>query len=190
MINKLRPKLSGFILPLFCTAAVFSTCVQAQDGVTAVASISSCNDDRVSGFAFLREQPSSEGIKTVSVAIAVRGLSEGAHAVHIHETGECQPCSAAQGHFDPGPNGESSPDGNHPHHAGDLVNINVVDGSGFLQTPTTRVTLSDGPLSVFDEDGSAIIIHDNPDTYCPEGAEPGCAGGSRAACGIIRRVGR
>jgi Cu-Zn family superoxide dismutase len=54
-----------------------------------------------------------------------------------------------------------------------------------MKTKTSRITLSPGPLSVFDADGSAFIIHDFEDTYCPEGVAAGCAGGSRAACGII-----
>jgi len=37
------------------------------------------------------------------------------------------------------------------------------DGKGTLKAVTTRVTLSDGPLSIFDTDGTAIIIHGNPD---------------------------
>ena len=56
-----------------------------------------------------------------------------------------------------------------------------------MQTTTSRVTLSDGPLSVFDADGSALIVHVDPDTYCLEGEEKGCAGGARAACGVIER---
>ncbi len=53
---------------------------------------------------------------------------------------------------------------------------------------TNRVTLSPGRLSILDDDGSAFIIHTNPDTYCDEEADlkKGCAGGSRDACGIIR----
>jgi Cu/Zn superoxide dismutase len=30
-----------------------------------------------------------------------------------------------------------------------------------------------------------VIIHVNPDTYCPQGPVAGCAGGARAACGVI-----
>ena len=41
------------------------------------------------------------------------------------------------------------------------------------------------PLSLFDKEGSAFIIHDREDTYCPDGDVAGCAGGTRAACGII-----
>jgi Cu-Zn family superoxide dismutase len=107
--------------------------------------------------------------------------------VHIHETAACEPCSAAEGHFDPGPAGFSSPDGNHPYHSGDLINIEARGrkGRGRLNVLTTRITLAPGPLSIFDADGSAFIIHVNPDTYCPGGEEAGCAGGGRVACGII-----
>jgi Cu-Zn family superoxide dismutase len=154
--------------------------------VRASADIRGCEDAGISGSADLIERPSTEGIKIVDVTIRVSGMKPGKHAVHIHETGSCTPCNAAKGHFDPGPHGFSAPDGNHPFHSGDLVNIEVnPSGTGVLHTSTTRVTLSPGPLSVFDADGSAIIIHTDPDTYCPEGDVKGCAGGARAACGII-----
>ena len=69
---------------------------------------------------------------------------------------------------------------------GDLINIEVNHrGNGKMKTKTTRVSLSPGPLSLFDENGSSFIIHVDKDTYCPEGEAKGCAGGSRAACGII-----
>ena len=116
------------------------------------------------------------------------GLLPGDHAVHIHETANCQPCSAAGGHFDPGPNSNSNPDGNHPFHSGDLVSLKVSGrGRGLLAAVSSRVSLSEGPLSLFDEDGSAFIIHHHPDSYCPEGVVSGRAGGSRAACGVIVR---
>ena len=71
---------------------------------------------------------------------------------------------SAGGHFDPGPSGNMDPDANHPFHMGDLPNLKVgADGKGELDATTTRVTLTDGPLSLLDADGSAIIIHGNPD---------------------------
>jgi Cu-Zn family superoxide dismutase len=158
------------------------------------AKIRACDSNQSLGVAFLYERDSDEGVKEVDVAIRIREgsdvLSEGRHAVHIHEVGNCaQTCAAAGGHFDPGPYGNSSPDGNHPFHLGDLVNIQIADnGQGSLHSTTSRVTLSHGPLSVFDADGSAIIIHTNPDTYCPDGPVTGCAGGARAACGVIERT--
>jgi superoxide dismutase, Cu-Zn family len=155
---------------------------------TAVAEIKGCTDATITGRAQLSEIPSPEGVKQVLVELTVRGLPDGKHGVHIHETANCQPCAAAGGHFDPGPSGNPSVDANHPFHSGDLVNIDVHGGYGVLLTLTTRVTLAPGPLSIFDSDGSALIIHEKPDTYCPQGEVHDCAGGGRAACGIIEGV--
>lgn len=158
-----------------------------------MATIEGCSDDDIIGTALLREAPTAEGIKQVEVYMLVRGLSDGAHAVHVHETAECEPCTAAGGHHDPGPHGKSTPDApdfNHPYHMGDLVNLEVEDGVGMMQTETNRFTLSPGRLSIFDDDGSAFIIHTEKDTYCDREDEldPGCAGGARDACGIIKPV--
>ncbi len=161
--------------------------------VKAQAKIRGCNvGDDIRGRAILKERRSDQGVKEVSVTMFLRGddLPDGEHGVHIHETASCEPCGEAGGHFDPGPNSNSSPDGNHPFHLGDLVNLDVNHGTGVLHTTTTRVTLSDGPLSIFDEDGSAFIVHINPDTFCPNGEEAGCAGGGRLACGIIKPIRR
>jgi superoxide dismutase, Cu-Zn family len=159
----------------------------AEPVVRAAAVIKGCDDPGVSGRLELVERPSLEGVKLVDVTLEVQGLSDGKHAVHIHEVGACTPCGEAKGHFDPGPAGKSSPDGNHPYHSGDLINLEVKGATGTMTTTTSRITLSAGPLSVFDKDGSAVIIHSDPDTYCPEGEIKGCAGGGRAACGVIEK---
>jgi Cu-Zn family superoxide dismutase len=169
-----------------------------EGGLKANAEIKGCTDPNVSGMATLAEQVTPEGIKEVTVEMKVTGLSDGKHAVHIHEVGACEPCGAAKGHHDPGPFGESRPDSagtdapakdiNHPYHMGDLINLEVKDGVGRMKHTTNRVTLSPGRLTIMDEDGSSFIIHTNPDTYCDEETDlkKGCAGGSRDACGIIR----
>lgn len=164
-----------------------ATPINAADAPKAYADIKGCEDAKVTGRATLSERPSPEGVKLVDIEIKVSGLPDGKKAVHIHEVGNCTPCGAAKGHFDPGPHGNSSPDGNHPFHMGDLINIEIKNGSGTMSTTTNRVTLSPGPLSIFDADGSAFIIHVQEDTYCPGGEVKGCAGGARAACGIIQK---
>jgi Cu-Zn family superoxide dismutase len=160
--------------------------------VTATADIVGCTDKNIKGTGTLVERESAEGIKQVDVSLIVKGLKDGKHAVHIHETAACEPCKAAKGHHDPGPNSNSKPDApnfNHPYHMGDLVNIDVKDGLGVMTTSTSRITLSDGRLSIFDKDGASFIIHTNEDKYCDQDSElkKGCAGGSRDACGIIKR---
>ena len=133
------------------------------------------------------------------VVVQVSGLKDGKNAVHEHEVGKCEPCAAAGGHHDPGPAAKPTPDTsteavpaadiNHPYHMGDLVNLLVKDGVGHLEHTTNRFTLSPGRLSVFDADGSSIIVHTEADTYCDEESElrKGCAGGARSACGILSR---
>ena len=167
-----------------------SSGVMAQGVVTAKAKLAGCTDPNITGRAVLIEKPSSEGVKEVVVTLSMHGLPPGKHGVHIHEAGSCAatttPCGAAGGHFDPGPNGNSSAEGNHPFHTGDLINIKANSyGDGNLVFVTSRLTLSPGVLSVDDANGSAFIVHVGEDTYCPGGPATGCAGGGRAACGII-----
>ena len=108
--------------------------------------------------------------------------------MHIHEVGNCTPCSAAGSHLDLGPFGHNVPvTENHPYHSGDLVNIEIGPrGTGSMSTTTSRIALSPGNLSIFDADGGSIIIHALPDLYCPDPGDANCAGGARVACGIFR----
>jgi Cu-Zn family superoxide dismutase len=167
------------------------------DDLAAAAAMKGCENPDIKGTATLVEQQSAEGIKQVTVEMKVTGLSDGKHAVHIHEFGKCEPCAAAGGHHDPGPFGQSRPDSatddkpardiNHPYHMGDLINLEVTDGVGYMKHTTSRITLSPGALSIIDGDGSSFIVHTMVDTYCDEESDlkKGCAGGARDACGII-----
>ena len=125
----------------------------------------------------------------MEIHLTAKGLKPGNHGVHLHAVGKCEPdFTAAGGHFDPGPAGNPDPDMNHPFHMGDLPNVEAgSDGRGTMKAVTTRVTLSDGPLSLFDEDGSAIIIHGNPDQMITGAAKSGVSGGPRIACGVIQK---
>jgi Cu-Zn family superoxide dismutase len=172
--------------------------VAAAGEMRASADIKGCTNAKITGTASLVEQVTPEGVKEVTVELRVTGLPDGKHAVHIHETGACEPCAAAGGHHDPGPFGQPRPDTasdvapatdiNHPFHMGDLINLEVKNGVGTLKHTTSRVTLAPGRLSVLDTDGSSIIVHSQPDTYCDEETDlkKGCAGGAREACGIIQ----
>jgi superoxide dismutase, Cu-Zn family len=183
-------------LLLACALAV--PAIAAADGLAAVADLKGCTNAAITGKATLIEQVTAEGVKEVTVELRVKGLPDGKHAVHIHEVGLCEPCAAAGGHHDPGPAGQPRPDTasdivpatdiNHPFHMGDLINLDVKDGVGTLRHTTNRVTLAPGRLSVFDADGSAIVVHAQADTYCDAESDlrKGCAGGAREACGIIR----
>lgn len=122
-------------------------------------------------------------------------LTAGRHAVHIHETGNCDPFSAAKGHYDGNidpqvnPQANVSPGlGNHPYHLGDLPSLVVDDkGVGTLYAVSSRVTLSDGLNTLFDQDGSAFIVHELEDRYLPDPPTKDAPGGPRIACGVIVR---
>ncbi len=166
-------------LIVFAGAAIPAAAQQAHATITGKG---------ITGEATFTEQQTGGG-KAVLVELTIQGLTPGTHGVHLHAVGKCDPdFSAAGGHFDPGPFGNMDPDANHPFHMGDIPNVTAdADGKGTLRTITTRVTLSDGPLSLFDADGSAIVIHGNPDQGITGEPKSGVSGGPRVACGVITR---
>ena len=120
----------------------------------------------------------------VLISAEVTGLSPGAHGFHIHGVGACSPdFKAAGSHFAPGgePHGYLHEEGPH---AGDLPNIHAgADGNARAEYFTAAVTLDAGAdHSLFDEDGSAFVVHADPDDYLDVGSA-----GDRIACGIIER---
>lgn len=150
----------------------------------------------ISGEARLEEE--YEG--RVRIRVSLQGtpeskLTPGRHAIHIHETGACDPFSGAKGHFDGNIDPQVNPDanvspglGNHPYHLGDLPNLFVdQDRKGSLYTLTSRVAISPGLTSLFDKDGSAFIVHELEDRYLPDPPTKDAPGGPRIACGIIVR---
>ena len=132
------------------------------------------------------------GTRAVEITATIRGLKPGPHGFHLHAVGKCDPnFAAAGGHFDPGPASNTDPDANHPFHMGDLPNL-VADRNGVarIKTVTTRVTLLEGPLSVFDADGTAIIVHGEADQGRTGEPKSGVSGGPRIACGVIEQTSR
>jgi Cu-Zn family superoxide dismutase len=128
----------------------------------------------------------------VWVDVRAHDLTPGFHGFHIHETGRCEPpFESAGGHL-------ALEDEPHPQHVGDLPVLLVgEDGRTHQLTPTDRFRVSD----LIDLDGSAVIVHSDPDNYAnipdryrSENGQPGPdaetlgAGdsGERVACGIVR----
>jgi len=142
----------------------------------------------ITGTADFAERAQGTG-SLVEITVSVTGLKPGLHGVHLHAVGKCEPdFTAAGGHFDPGPASNPDPDANHPFHMGDIPNLQVgQNGRGSMKIVTSRVTLSEGPLSLFDADGSAIIIHGNPDQGITGEPKSGVSGGPRVACGVINK---
>jgi superoxide dismutase, Cu-Zn family len=123
----------------------------------------------------------------VLVSVEVRGLAPGLHAIHIHEVGKCEgpKFTSAGGHFNPAKSkhGLKSPDG---FHAGDMADLYATkDGMARYQTLNDRITLGPGEASVFDADGSSVVIHANADDHM---SDPAGNAGDRIACGVITKV--
>lgn len=124
----------------------------------------------------------------VHVNVHVKGLTPGLHGIHIHGIGACGPTfAAAGGHYNPltRQHGLRNTAGAH---AGDLPNLIVnADGVAHLDAKTDRVTLTNGPTTLFDTTtgavGSALIIHANEDDQQTDATNGGSGG--RIACGVI-----
>src|SRR5262245_8831995 len=131
------------------------------------------------GSALLREQDGQ-----VHIVVQAGGLSPGPHAIHVHAAGRCEPPAfqSAGDHFNPlaKKHGLESPEGAH---AGDLPNLEVgANGQVEYVAVTDRLTLGPGPTSVFDADGSAIVVHALPDD---QRTDPAGNSGERELCGPL-----
>ncbi|HUM12928.1 MAG TPA: superoxide dismutase family protein [Myxococcaceae bacterium] len=115
----------------------------------------------------------------------LKNLPKGVHALHFHETGKCEaPFKTAGGHYNPTQrsHGVLDPGGLH---AGDLPNL-VVPRSGKVdfETFAPALTLSPGPTTVLDADGSALVLHAKADDHH---TQPSGDAGDRIACAVIVR---
>jgi Cu-Zn family superoxide dismutase len=163
----------GFAVLLFAAAAMPAS---AQ---TANADLKSA-DGKNAGSVKLTQLPNG-----VLLTASLKGLPAGEHAFHVHAVGKCEPpFTSAGGHFNPASkkHGIMAAEG---YHAGDMPNLHV-SGSGELaiEVMNAGITLEKGkPNSVFDADGSAIVIHAGKDDYK---SDPAGNAGGRIACGVIQ----
>ena len=120
----------------------------------------------------------------VRILVEAKGLPPGPHGAHVHAVGKCDPpdFNSAGPHFNPTnkQHGALNPQGSH---AGDLPNLTVgPDGTGRMETTTEQLSLGSGPSSVWDADGSALVVHANADDFK---TDPTGNSGARVACGVL-----
>ena len=137
------------------------------------------------GTALLWQDPAN----VVHVELQLRDLPPGEHGIHFHAVAKCEggttAFSTAGGHYNPigkehGLNNSAGP------HAGDAQNVIVAaDGHAQVNFTTDRVTLTAGSTSLFDGDGSAIVIHADRDDQV---SQPSGNSGARIACGTVRNT--
>ena len=121
--------------------------------------------------------------------INARGLPAGTHAMHIHETGRCEPPAfeSAGAHWNPEDreHGLQNPQGPH---RGDLPNITVGEEGTFVSEVTVENSNLRGSRAfgfantIIDEDGAALVIHAQPDDYT---SQPSGSAGERIACAVL-----
>ena len=126
----------------------------------------------------------------VHVEVQVSGMPPGPHGLHFHAVGSCESTTAgafagAGAHYNPlgrqhGLDNAAGP------HGGDAPNFTVnADGTGRASFTTDRISLTDGSTSLFDTDGSAIVIHAAADDQI---SQPAGNSGARIACGVVKRT--
>ncbi|MFD1145348.1 superoxide dismutase family protein [Larkinella insperata] len=172
-------------LVLLSMASSITGCRDHQDpSATATVSLISTSGSNV-GSAEMTED--KDGMVTLKVNVT--SLPAGSHGIHFHEIGaadpQAAPAFATSGeHYNPASrkHGLENPEGTH---AGDLPNL-VVDaqGRGSLVTTTDRITLTDGPKTLFDANGSSLIIHASIDD---QKTDPSGNSGPRIAGGVVER---
>jgi superoxide dismutase, Cu-Zn family len=124
----------------------------------------------------------------VLIKLQLKGIAPGEHAFHVHAVGKCDAPSfeSAGPHFNPT---------NHKHgmmagegHAGDMPNLHVPQsGELSVEVFNPAISLDKGkPNSVFDNDGSSLVIHAKADDYK---SDPAGNSGDRIACGVLQQSG-
>lgn len=122
----------------------------------------------------------------IDLALDVAGLPQGLLGTHLHAVGKCEPrnFASAGGHLNPAgrQHGAHNPMGSH---LGDLPNLSVrADGTASLSV-LLEGSAGDVAEALFDDDGTAIVIHAAPDDYR---TDPTGNSGARIACGVFAKT--
>lgn len=158
--------------------ALIAGAAPAQEMATAKATLQG-RDGAELGSATFYETPSG----MTWIVVQATGVPPGIHGVHVHETGDCSAddFTSAGGHLAGDmQHGVLIEGGPHP---GDLPNAHVQEDGVLAYEIFADLSLGDD--DVFDDDGSAVIVHGGADDYR---SQPAGDSGPRIACGVIERT--
>lgn len=175
---------------LFNVAAIIALCGACKSAQRIGNSVSSANAImyNTSGAPIGTAQIWQDKNGLVHVDIASISLPGGTHGIHFHGVGKCEATGAfatAGGHYNPMAleHGLNNPKGPH---AGDNPNIEIPSsGIGTVSFTSDRVSLTPGTRSLFDADGSSLVIHAGADDQV---SNPAGNSGARIACGVVRAL--
>jgi len=190
--HTLEPKMihsrSSLLAGVAFMLAMLGACSSAQRARDAVARGVAVISD-VNGATVGTAQLSQNAAGVVTVDIASLALPAGTHGIHFHEAGICQggstAFSTAGAHYNPLGREHGLENANGPH-AGDAPNVVIpTSGIGAVSFGTNRVSLTPGAISLFDSNGSSIVVHANADD---QRTQPSGNSGGRIACGVVRAI--
>lgn len=131
-----------------------------------------------------------EGAAGVLIQGRLMKLPPGEHAFHVHAIGKCEPATgfkSAGDHYAATRAQHGFLHAQGPH-AGDMPNQFVpADGVLHLSVLASEVTLAPGPATLFDQDGSSLVLHAKADDYR---SQPSGNAGERIACAVVTRATR
>lgn len=175
------------MIPVAVAAAVLAGCASAPTPLNRVAVAYATISDATGAQRGTAEMWQDLD-KVVHVNVQLSGLPPGPHGIHFHAVGTCDPSGAfasAGVHYNPlgRRHGLDNPAGPH---AGDAPNFTVgSDGIGRASFTTDRISLTDGSTTLFDSDGSSIVVHAAADDQI---SQPSGNSGARIACGVVKRT--
>lgn len=122
----------------------------------------------------------------VNISIALAGIPQGVHGLHLHLVGECAApgFESAGAHLNPAgkQHGVENPAGAH---LGDLPNVLIGASGAGTVSATLRGSREEVLAHLFDADGTAVVVHTERDDYR---TDPTGNAGSRVACGVLTRT--
>ncbi|WP_394730508.1 superoxide dismutase family protein [Altererythrobacter sp. GH1-8] len=185
--------MSNLRLGVLCSSMVLAACGSGQGlsesmadaqaalpRVVAQATLSNSAGENVGEVSFTVKD------EVLSLHLQAANLPPGESGFHIHTTGLCEgpDFKSAGGHLNPREreHGADNPSGKH---LGDLPNISIGENGDAEASIVVSDEAAAALLAIFDADGSAVMIHADPDDYK---TDPTGNAGSRIACGVIAPI--